>query len=232
MTWLPLLYFFIMLQSQLAPSFTSVFKWMYIYLIQMFLQNHCRTWYLTEWLVHAWHCGFTSLSLSHFIILTINLEHNCMKQPVLLVYFSRYVFDGHGVILQNRCVICQMKYKRGDRQMKLPCRHVYHSECITKWLGINKVTGLALKHNYILWCLHQVTNLKHSVPDMSNLQQRGIWRRIKALMHQFKTRCSFSFSLFPFLSICTHRASQGPWSYPAHTLFSRKEKESPLISLL
>ncbi|KAJ9174488.1 hypothetical protein P3X46_013126 [Hevea brasiliensis] len=39
----------------------------------------------------------------------------------------------------ERCVICQMRYKRGDKQMKLPCRHVYHSECITKWLGINKV---------------------------------------------------------------------------------------------
>ncbi|KAJ4839562.1 hypothetical protein Tsubulata_002267 [Turnera subulata] len=39
----------------------------------------------------------------------------------------------------DRCVICQMKYKRGDKQIKLLCKHVYHSECITKWLGINKV---------------------------------------------------------------------------------------------
>ncbi|XP_044492492.1 E3 ubiquitin-protein ligase BIG BROTHER [Mangifera indica] len=39
----------------------------------------------------------------------------------------------------ERCVICQMRYKRGDRQMKLPCRHVYHSECISKWLSINKI---------------------------------------------------------------------------------------------
>ncbi|XP_050212294.1 E3 ubiquitin-protein ligase BIG BROTHER [Mercurialis annua] len=39
----------------------------------------------------------------------------------------------------ERCVICQMRYKRGDKQMKLPCKHVYHCECISKWLGINKV---------------------------------------------------------------------------------------------
>ncbi|KAG5238489.1 hypothetical protein OIU76_014959 [Salix suchowensis] len=39
----------------------------------------------------------------------------------------------------ERCVICQMKYKRGDKQIKLLCKHVYHSECIAKWLGINKV---------------------------------------------------------------------------------------------
>ncbi|KAJ8748830.1 hypothetical protein K2173_011388 [Erythroxylum novogranatense] len=39
----------------------------------------------------------------------------------------------------ERCVICQMRYKIGESQMKLPCKHMYHSACITKWLGINKV---------------------------------------------------------------------------------------------
>ncbi|XP_061997920.1 E3 ubiquitin-protein ligase BIG BROTHER [Rosa rugosa] len=39
----------------------------------------------------------------------------------------------------ERCVICQARYKRGARQMKLPCNHFYHSECISKWLGINKI---------------------------------------------------------------------------------------------
>ncbi|XP_020241667.1 E3 ubiquitin ligase BIG BROTHER-like [Asparagus officinalis] len=39
---------------------------------------------------------------------------------------------------RERCVICQMDYKRGDRQMTLPCRHVYHSSCVSRWLGINK----------------------------------------------------------------------------------------------
>ncbi|OIV98974.1 hypothetical protein TanjilG_29377 [Lupinus angustifolius] len=38
----------------------------------------------------------------------------------------------------KRCVICQMTYRRGDQQIKLPCNHVYHGECITKWLSINK----------------------------------------------------------------------------------------------
>ncbi|XVE76708.1 hypothetical protein DITRI_Ditri13aG0003200 [Diplodiscus trichospermus] len=40
---------------------------------------------------------------------------------------------------RERCVICQIRYKRGERQMKLPCNHIYHSECITKWLSINKI---------------------------------------------------------------------------------------------
>ncbi|KAI3676661.1 hypothetical protein L1987_86273 [Smallanthus sonchifolius] len=38
----------------------------------------------------------------------------------------------------ERCVICQMRYKRGDRQINLPCKHVYHTECGSKWLTINK----------------------------------------------------------------------------------------------
>ncbi|WOH14659.1 hypothetical protein DCAR_0934179 [Daucus carota subsp. sativus] len=40
---------------------------------------------------------------------------------------------------KERCVICQMRYKRGDRQIRLPCKHVYHSECVSKWLSINKI---------------------------------------------------------------------------------------------
>lgn len=39
---------------------------------------------------------------------------------------------------KERCVICQMEYKRGERQMTLPCQHVYHSECVSKWLTLNK----------------------------------------------------------------------------------------------
>ncbi|KAJ0810044.1 putative transcription factor C2H2 family [Helianthus annuus] len=38
----------------------------------------------------------------------------------------------------ERCVICQMRYKRGDKQINLPCKHVYHTECGSKWLSINK----------------------------------------------------------------------------------------------
>ncbi|KAK8933942.1 E3 ubiquitin ligase BIG BROTHER [Platanthera zijinensis] len=39
---------------------------------------------------------------------------------------------------RERCVICQMHYKRGDQQMTLPCKHVYHSGCVSRWLGLNK----------------------------------------------------------------------------------------------
>lgn len=38
----------------------------------------------------------------------------------------------------ERCVICQMEYKRRDRLITLPCKHVYHAACGTRWLSINK----------------------------------------------------------------------------------------------
>ncbi|KAL5209886.1 hypothetical protein ABZP36_005509 [Zizania latifolia] len=40
---------------------------------------------------------------------------------------------------RERCVICQMEYRRGDLQMTLPCKHMYHADCVTRWLSINKV---------------------------------------------------------------------------------------------
>ncbi|XP_073024904.1 E3 ubiquitin-protein ligase BIG BROTHER [Primulina eburnea] len=54
----------------------------------------------------------------------------------------------------DRCVICQMRYKRGDRQINLPCKHAYHADCGSKWLSINKtcpvcnteVVGDGLRH--------------------------------------------------------------------------------------
>ncbi|CDP18780.1 unnamed protein product [Coffea canephora] len=45
----------------------------------------------------------------------------------------------------ERCVICQMEYKRGDRQMTLPCKHLYHVGCGSRWLSINKACPICYK---------------------------------------------------------------------------------------
>lgn len=39
---------------------------------------------------------------------------------------------------KERCVICLVTYKIGDQQITLPCKHVYHKKCGSKWLSINK----------------------------------------------------------------------------------------------
>nr|XP_043637439.1 E3 ubiquitin-protein ligase BIG BROTHER-like [Erigeron canadensis]XP_043637447.1 E3 ubiquitin-protein ligase BIG BROTHER-like [Erigeron canadensis] len=45
----------------------------------------------------------------------------------------------------ERCVICQMEYKRGERQIILPCKHIYHAGCGSQWLGINKACPICYK---------------------------------------------------------------------------------------
>lgn len=45
----------------------------------------------------------------------------------------------------ERCVICQMEYKRGDRRMTLPCKHLYHIGCGSRWLSINKACPICYK---------------------------------------------------------------------------------------
>ncbi|KAL5727683.1 RING-type E3 ubiquitin transferase [Ranunculus cassubicifolius] len=36
------------------------------------------------------------------------------------------------------CVICCMTYRNREKLTMLPCQHQYHSDCIKKWLKINK----------------------------------------------------------------------------------------------
>eukprot|EP00250_Pteridium_aquilinum_P014390 c21957_g1_i2 orf=75-722(+) len=41
---------------------------------------------------------------------------------------------------QCSCVICQQPYGRGDSTITLPsCKHIYHADCIRKWLEIKKM---------------------------------------------------------------------------------------------
>ena len=35
---------------------------------------------------------------------------------------------------EKECAICQDDFECGHRVLRLPCRHTYHDECVTKWL--------------------------------------------------------------------------------------------------
>ncbi|KAG0459040.1 hypothetical protein HPP92_022168 [Vanilla planifolia] len=39
----------------------------------------------------------------------------------------------------EQCVICRLDYEDSDVVVILSCKHMYHTECINKWLQINKV---------------------------------------------------------------------------------------------
>ncbi|KAK9691431.1 hypothetical protein RND81_09G196200 [Saponaria officinalis] len=38
----------------------------------------------------------------------------------------------------DSCVICRLDYEDDDALTTLPCKHLYHSDCINNWLEINK----------------------------------------------------------------------------------------------
>lgn len=69
----------------------------------------------------------------------------------------------------DRCVICQMEYRRGNLQMTLPCKHVYHASCVTRWLSINKVSNQILERRLLsvsflcFFCLMKVHSFRRCV---------------------------------------------------------------------
>ncbi|PKA56166.1 E3 ubiquitin ligase BIG BROTHER-related [Apostasia shenzhenica] len=48
----------------------------------------------------------------------------------------------------DQCVICRLDYEDGDTLVVLPCKHNYHTECINKWLQLNKVLSW-YRYNYL-----------------------------------------------------------------------------------
>ena len=82
------------------------------------------------------------------IVLFIERAITCIMQPL---FYNVLIW----VILLFRCVICQMEYKRGDKRITLPCKHLYHASCGNKWLSINKARYLPFYHklNKWFWCL-------------------------------------------------------------------------------
>lgn len=62
------------------------------------------------------------------------------KELISLLPISKYKpgFFSRKKFRDERCVICQMEYKRKERRITLPCKHVYHSLCGSRWLSINK----------------------------------------------------------------------------------------------
>lgn len=33
------------------------------------------------------------------------------------------------------CSICTVNYKIGDEGKKMPCKHVFHTDCLVQWLS-------------------------------------------------------------------------------------------------
>ena len=47
--------------------------------------------------------------------------------------------------IENKCVVCQYEYKNGENLTKLPCGHIFHTDCVDTWLSGNKICPMCHK---------------------------------------------------------------------------------------
>ncbi|CAK7355016.1 unnamed protein product [Dovyalis caffra] len=57
---------------------------------------------------------------------------------------ERVVFDGLG--LARDCTVCMEEIVSGSQAIRMPCSHVYHSECIVQWLQTSHLCPLCRYH--------------------------------------------------------------------------------------
>ncbi|KAI3407976.1 RING-type domain-containing protein [Psidium guajava] len=83
---------------------------------------------------------------------TVGTQNRGLSQEhISLLPISKYKrgFFSRRRSRDERCVICQMEYKRGDRRMTLPCKHIYHAGCGAKWLSINKACPICYTEVFV-----------------------------------------------------------------------------------
>ena len=55
----------------------------------------------------------------------------------------------YSALKEDKCPICLQKYKSADIIKEFPCKHIFHKNCIFKWLKKSNVCPL---------CKHDITN--------------------------------------------------------------------------
>ncbi|CAK7354910.1 unnamed protein product [Dovyalis caffra] len=53
---------------------------------------------------------------------------------------ERVVFDGSASA--RDCTVCMEEIKAGSEEIRMPCSHVYHSDCIVQWLQTSRLCPL------------------------------------------------------------------------------------------
>ena len=55
----------------------------------------------------------------------------------------------YSALKEDKCAICSLKYKGADIIKEFPCKHIFHKNCIFKWLKKSNVCPL---------CKYDITN--------------------------------------------------------------------------
>lgn len=99
------------------------------------------------------------------------MKRSCI-QFAILDFFNGFVLlaltcavSVFSVFCLQVCCICLAKYENNDELRELPCSHLFHKDCVDKWLKINALCPL---------CKSEVgLNLTGSLSGEGASQQRG-----------------------------------------------------------
>eukprot|EP00210_Caulerpa_lentillifera_P008683 g8282.t1 len=62
-------------------------------------------------------------------------------------------------LIGETCVVCHEQYKTDDTIVRLPCDHVFHEDCVMRWLN---------DHNTCPVCRYNLSATNNSLPQQSN----------------------------------------------------------------
>ncbi|XP_057769091.1 E3 ubiquitin-protein ligase BIG BROTHER-like isoform X2 [Salvia miltiorrhiza] len=68
----------------------------------------------------------------------VGVENKGLSEDEISKYLRPLTCNSTSTLLIDRCVICQVEYEVGENLVSLQCHHLYHTDCISKWLQINK----------------------------------------------------------------------------------------------
>ncbi|CAA0833881.1 RING/U-box superfamily protein [Striga hermonthica] len=87
-------------------------------------------------------------------------------------------------LLIDRCVICQVEYEKGEEELAgLQCEHLYHKDCIVKWLQIKKEKDRRTSFAISLRLALLQSNPTHGDTTLYSIQvsRRFGWRKVTPL---------------------------------------------------
>ena len=93
----------------------------------------------------------------------------------------------------DKCIICQQGYKVENEVLKLKCSHLFHKECIVRWLIENNKCPMCKEY-----CFEE-PYFNEMQDEDSYLQLRNLWLREnldRFLMRRFEDDDEFDYSSF------------------------------------
>ncbi|GFP92819.1 E3 ubiquitin ligase big brother [Phtheirospermum japonicum] len=69
----------------------------------------------------------------------VGVENTGLSEAEITKHLHPLTCHSTTALLIDRCVICQVEYEQGEQLVTLHCDHLYHEDCIAKWLLIKKI---------------------------------------------------------------------------------------------